>query len=193
MDLILASTSPYRRALVERLGVPFRCVDPGVDERLIERELVGATPRMIAEALARAKAEAVAASEPDAVVIGSDQLVSFEGEILGKPGTVEAAIKQLRRMSGRSHDLITAVQVIQGGKAQAHTDLTTLRFRLMTPDQIRRYVEQDHPLDCAGGYKLESRGIALFERIDSADHSAIVGIPLIALTSMLISLGFEIP
>jgi septum formation protein len=193
MDLILASTSPYRRALVERLGVPFRCVAPPVDEDALKGEMIGATPRALAERLALAKAAAVAVMEPEAVVIGGDQLVSFEGSILGKPGTIDRAIAQLRSMSGRPHQLITAISVFHAGIPYAHADVTTLHFRQLTLDEIRRYVEVDLPLDCSGSYKLESRGIALFERIESADHSAIVGIPLIALTSILRSIGFEIP
>jgi septum formation protein len=193
MDLILASTSPYRRALVERLGVPFRSVAPPVDEDALKAALPEASPRDLAAHLAHAKAAAVAAIEPDAVVIGGDQLVSLDGTILGKPGTVDLAVDQLRRMAGRTHELMTALSVIHAGKAYAHLDVTSLTVRPLTPDEIHRYVEVDRPLDCAGSYKLEARGIALFERIESADHSAIVGVPLIALTSILRSLGFAIP
>jgi septum formation protein len=193
MDLILASTSPYRRTLLERLGVPFRCVAPPVDEDALKREMTGANHRELAERLAIAKAASVAAIEPGAVVIGGDQLVSFEGEILGKPGTIERAIAQLERMSGRSHELITSIVVRNSDRNDVHTDVTTLHFRPLTLEEIRRYVEFDRPIDCAGSYKLESRGITLFERIESADHSAIVGLPLIALTSILRSIGLVIP
>jgi septum formation protein len=193
MDLILASTSPYRRALVERLGVPFRCVAPPVDERALEDSMPGATPRQLAEHLARAKALGVAAVEPGAVVIGGDQVVSVDGSILGKPGTAGHAKDQLRLLAGRSHELITAIHVIHQGRSHAHTDVTTLTCRPLTPEEIDRYVEADRPTDCAGSYKLESRGITLFAEIQSADHSAIVGIPLIALTSILRSIGLAIP
>jgi septum formation protein len=193
MDLILASTSPYRRALLERLGGPFRCVAPPVDEDALKREMVGATHRELAERLAIAKAASVSAIEPDAIVIGGDQLISFDGEILGKPGTVDAAIAQLERMSGRSHELITSIAVLHEGANRVHTDVTSLHFRPLTLDEIRRYVEFDRPIDCAGSYKIESRGITLFERIEAADHSAIVGLPLIALTSILRSIGLTIP
>jgi septum formation protein len=193
MELILASTSPYRRALVERLGVPFRCVAPPVNEAALKAELRGATPRELAERLAMAKAASVEALEPGAVVIGGDQLVAFEGSILGKPGTAERAVAQLLAMSGRSHELITAIHVRHHGHAYTHTDVANLLLRCLTLTEIRRYVEVDHPLDCAGSYKLESKGIALFERIESADHSAIVGMPLIALMTILRSIGFEIP
>ena len=140
-----------------------------------------------------AKAAGVASGEPDAAVIGGDQLVALDGSILGKPRTTEQAIAQLRSMSGRSHELITALIVLHGGRIYAHTDATRLYLRDLTPEAIYRYVEADRPLDCAGSYKLEARGIALFERIDSEDHSAITGVPLIALTTILRTIGFAIP
>jgi septum formation protein len=192
-DLILASTSPYRRAQVERLGVPFRSVAPPVDEDALKAAWGAIAPRELAERLALAKAEGVARGEPDAVVIGGDQLVAFEGSILGKPGTTEQAVAQLSAMSGRSHELITALAVIDGGRLYARTDVTRMILRPLTLEELRRYVEADRPLDCAGSYKLESRGIALFGRIESEDHSAIVGVPMIALTTILREVGFAIP
>ena len=116
MDLILASTSPYRRALLERLGLPFRCVAPPVDEEVLKQDGADSTPRALAERLAMAKAASVAAIEPDAVVIGGDQLVCFEGAILGKPGSIARAVLQLEAMSGRSHDLITAIVAMKQGR-----------------------------------------------------------------------------
>jgi septum formation protein len=193
MDLILASTSPYRRALVERLGVPFRCVAPPIDEETLKVEFREAGPRQLAERLAMAKASAVAREHPRAVVIGGDQLVALDGSMLGKPGTIEQAASQLQAMAGRTHELITALTVLHEGRSYAHMNVTKLVLRPLTPDEIRRYVEADRPLDCAGSYKLEARGITLFERIDSDDHSAIVGIPLIALTTILREIGFAIP
>ena len=192
-DLILASTSPYRRAQVERLGVPFRTVAPPVDEESLKRGWGAIAPRELAERLAMAKAEGVAREEPGAVVIGGDQLVAFEGSILGKPGTVEGAVEQLQAMAGRSHDLITALVVIHDGNSYASTDITRMSLRPLTHEEVLRYVEADRPIDCAGSYKLESRGIALFDRIESEDHSAIVGVPMIALTTILRRLGFAIP
>jgi septum formation protein len=193
MNLILASTSPYRRAQVERLGVPFRSVAPPVDEDALKSEWGAIEPRELAERLAMAKAQAIARSEPNAVVIGGDQLVAFESSILGKPGTTEQAVAQLSAMAGRSHELITAMAVIQGDRLYARTDVTRMTLRPLTLEEIRRYVEADRPLDCAGSYKLEARGIALFERIESEDHSAIVGVPMIALTTILREIGFAIP
>lgn len=193
MDLVLASTSPYRRAQVERLGVPFRCVAPRVDEDDLKREWGRVAPRELAERLARAKAASVAEVEPGATVIGGDQLVDFEGTILGKPGSVDAAVSQLSAMAGKDHRLITAMVVRRGDEVYAHTDVTTLTLRPLTTDEIRRYVEADRPLDCAGSYKIEGRGIALFERVESEDHSAIIGIPLIGLATILREIGYAIP
>ncbi len=193
MDLILASTSPYRRTQIERLGVSFRCVAPDLDEEAAKAAFGPASPRDLAVHLARAKAASIAGREPEAVVIGGDQLIAFDGRVLGKPGTAEQAMAQLAAMSGRSHELITAVVVFHEGRASVHTDVATLSLRPLTLEEIQRYVEADRPLDCAGSYRLESRGIALFERIESDDHSAIIGVPLIALTSILRSIGFAIP
>lgn len=190
-ELILASTSPYRRALLERLGLPFRCVDPGVDEWAFKAR--GLDPVALAEALARAKAGAVAVAEPVAVVIGGDQLVAFEGGVLGKPGTAEAAVGQLLAMAGREHQLVTAVAVADGGGVEVVTDVARLRLRPLTVDEAERYVAADRPLDCAGGYRIESLGIALFDRIESEDQTAIVGMPLIAVARLLRARGFAVP
>jgi len=191
MNLILASTSPYRQALIDRLGVPFRCVDPMVDESTWKAAIND--PQSLAEALALAKARAVADRFPAAVVIGGDQVVALDGQILGKPGTDERAVAQLRAMAGRSHELITAMAVVAPGRTYQETDVATLSVRPLSLGAIERYVAVDHPADCAGSYKLESRGITLFDRIEAKDHSAITGIPLIALTSILLELGFTIP
>lgn len=192
-NLVLASTSVYRRSLLERLGLAFRCRAPLCDEATLRREMPGMDPRSIAESLARSKATSLVAEEPGATIIGCDQLVAFEGRIFGKPGTVAAAIDQLAAMSGRTHELITAMVVIRGDETFGQTDVTRLRMRPLSRDEIGRYVTADVPLDCAGSYKLESRGIALFDRIESEDHSAITGLPLIALTTILRDLGFVIP
>jgi septum formation protein len=189
--LILASTSPYRRALLERLGVPFRCESPGVDEDAYKA--LGLPPRELAERLAAAKARALAGRFPDAAIVGGDQLACLGDAILGKPGSREAAVAQLLGLAGRSHRLITALAVWCRGAFHAHTDVATLAMRHLTRAEAERYVEADDPTDCAGSYKLERRGIALFERIEAADHSAITGLPLIALTSILRELGFAVP
>ena len=190
-SLVLASTSPYRRALLSRLGLPFRCRSPVCDEAALQVRL--ADPVVLAETLAREKAESVARVEPGSVVIGGDQVVDCEGRILGKPGTFERAVDQLSRLQGRAHRLVTAMAVWSEGRMIRHTDLTTLVMRPLTRAAIERYVTADQPLDCAGAYKLESRGIALFERIETEDHTAVTGLPLVALASILIRLGFELP
>jgi septum formation protein len=191
--LVLASTSRYRRGLLERLGIPFRCRAPLCDESALQRESAGLEPRRLAEALALGKATSLVEEEPGSTIIGCDQLVSFGGRIFGKPGTAVRAIDQLLTMSGQSHELITALVVIRGSDVFHHADVTRLRMRPLSRDAIERYVAADRPFDCAGSFKLESRGIVLFDRIESEDHSAITGLPLIALVTILRELGFAIP
>lgn len=195
MPLVLASTSKYRRALLERLGVPFESVSPACDEEALKDPRLA--PQALAEHLAEAKAASVAVQQPHAVVIGSDQLGAIEIDgrwtILGKPGTTERAVDQLAMMSGRTHVLITAMVVARGAERWRHTDITRLTMRALDRSALERYVAADQPLDCAGAYKLECRGIALFERIESADVSAITGLPLLALTRILAGLGYAVP
>lgn len=191
VELILASTSKYRRQLLARLGVPFRSVAPLVDEETLKDETLPA--RELAEKLAAAKAISVSGVEPQATIIGSDQVAACDGRLLGKPGSFAAAVEQLVAMSGREHELITAVCIWHPARIVRFTDVTTLRMRRLSREEIERYVAADQPLDCAGSYKLEERGIALFDSIRSADHSAITGLPLIAVTSVLRELGFAIP
>ena len=191
LDLVLASTSPYRRALLERLGLSFRTVAPRFNESSVSA--TGKSPQELAEALAMGKARSVAAIEPAATVIGSDQLVAIDGTIFGKPGSVDRAIDQLETLSGRTHELYTAVVVIQANRSLRYTDLTRLRMRPLLRDEIARYVNRDRPLDCAGSYKLEEQGIVLFESIETDDHTAIMGLPLLRLTSILRGLGFVVP
>jgi septum formation protein len=176
---------------LERLGLPFRWRAPRVNEDDFKAQ--GLDPQALADRLATAKALSLVADEPDATIIGSDQLVAFRGTVFGKPGTRERAIEQLLMMAGAVHTLITAVTVWHRGQTIRHTDRTTLHMRSLSRTEIERYVHADHPLDCAGAYKLEERGIALFERIESADHTAITGLPLIALVTILRQLGYPIP
>jgi len=190
-DLVLASTSVYRRALLDRLGVPFRCRAPSCDESVRPGE--ESNPTKLAERLAHAKAASLISVEPGAAIIGCDQVVSFEGHVYGKPRSKARAVEQLTAMAGRSHELITALVVIRDDRAYHHTDVTTLRLRQLTRAAIERYVAADEPFDCAGSYKLEARGIALFEEIEMNDYTAITGLPLIALVSILCELGFTIP
>ena len=174
--LILASTSRYRRALLQRLGVPFDCVAPDADET----RLPGEPAAEMAARLARVKAEVVAARHPEAIVIGSDQVALRGADLLGKPGSVERCREQLRTSSGQEVVFLTAVHVIDGsaGRAESHVDRTVVKFRDLSDAEIDRYIERDQPLDCAGGFKAEALGIALFDRIESVDPTGLTGLPL---------------
>lgn len=189
-ELILASTSIYRRALLERLGLPFATARPEVDESARPDE----APQTLAVRLARAKAEAVAATAPTAWVIGSDQVAELDGRPLGKPGTAENAIEQLRSMSAREVRFLTALCLAgPDGQRFEALDITTVRFRALDDDEIARYVERERPLDCAGSFKSEGLGIALFEAIDNRDPTALIGLPMIATARLLRDAGFAVP
>jgi septum formation protein len=180
--LVLASGSPYRRALLERLGLPFRHVAPHIDEGIA----AGEAPADAVRRLARAKAEAIRALEPGAVVIGSDQVALRGDEILGKPGNEAAAVRQLTLSAGREVEFLTAVcLLVPNADPEEHIDITRVVFRPMDPEEISRYVTLDQPLDCAGSFRAEGLGIALFERIDSQDPTGLVGLPLIWLAQAL--------
>jgi len=189
--LILASTSPYRRALLERLRLPFECIAPGT----VETQQTGESPAQMALRLARLKAEAVAAQFPEAVVIGSDQVAVRGSDRLGKPGSVEICRQQLQQSSGQEVQFLTAVHLIDRpqGRTESHVDRTTVRFRDLTDIEIERYVAADNPLDCAGGFKAESLGIALFERIESEDPTGLTGLPLIWVCGALRRAGISAP
>jgi septum formation protein len=189
--LILASTSAYRRALLERLKLPFDSVPPDVDETRLANEPV----ESLVARLARAKADAVAVRFPDAIVIGSDQAASRGDEILGKPLTVERCERELHKSSGHDVTFFTAVHIVDGraGRREQHVDRTVARFRQLTSDEIARYVERDQPLDCAGGFKAESLGIALFERVESSDPTALTGLPLAWVAAALRRAGLPAP
>lgn len=190
--LVLASTSPYRRVLIERLGIEFEAEAPHCDEEALKRPEL--SPRELALMLAREKALSLSSSHAGAYVLGSDQLVDLDGKVLGKPHTIEGAIAQLQSMRGRSHQLVTAMALVTpSGEVEEHLDVHTLTMRDLSDDSLVRYVKRERPLDCAGSYKIESGGIALFERIEGADFTAITGLPLMALTGMLRTHGFVVP
>lgn len=190
-DLVLASTSRYRRELLERFGIPFECVAPELDEAAARG---GETsPIAIARKLATEKAAAVAKAHKKAIVIGCDQVVALGEEVLGKPGSKDAAKAQLQRLAGHEHMLITAVAVHCGGKVEEFVDVTTLRMRKLEPKEIARYVDRDDPVDCAGAYKIERGGIALFDKIQGEDHTAITGLPLLKLAGVLRGFGVQVP
>lgn len=187
--LILASTSRYRAELLTRLGLPFEALAPGVDETT----LPGEQPQAAAARLARAKALAVAARHADAVVIGSDQVAVCDGMRLDKPGDRANAIRQLTAVSGRTVVFHTAVCVVGAGTAPAETLVpTAVAFRHLSPDVIERYVDREQPFDCAGSAKAEGLGIALIARIDGTDPTALIGLPLIAVTDLLARHGMSV-
>jgi len=188
--LILASSSPYRRALLERLRVPFACVSPGLAEAHLEGE--PATDR--AARLAHDKAQAVGMLHPDAVVIGSDQVAACDGALLDKPGDAARCKAQLAQLSGRTAHFYTGCVVRRAaGAPLLHLDITTVVFRTLAAAEIERYVAAEQPWDCAGGFKAEGLGIALFERIESADPTALIGLPLIWLAGALRASGYPLP
>jgi septum formation protein len=188
--LVLGSTSRYRRELLERLRLPFEVAAPQVDEAPAR----GEAPAALARRLALAKAHAVAAAQPhDTVVIGSDQVADVDGEPVGKPGTHENAVLQLRRMSGRSIVFHTAVAVVRPATGYAECLLAPVRvvFRHLADDEIERYLRLERPYDCAGSAKSETLGIALLQAIESDDPTALVGLPLIRTCALLRAAGLD--
>lgn len=185
--VILGSTSRYRAELLARLGIAFDQAAPDVDET----PLPGETPEQIARRLALAKARAVAARFPDAVVIGSDQVADLAGTPLGKPGTHERAVQQLRAMRGQTVVFQTALAVVCQATGFEQADLAAVRvvFRDLTDDEIEHYLRAEQPYDCAGSAKSEGLGIALLERIDNDDPTALVGLPLIRTCRLLRAAG----
>jgi len=187
--LVLASTSPYRRELLGRLRLPFDVARPDVDETPVP----GESPATLALRLARAKAAAVSARFPDAWVIGSDQVADLDGVPLGKSGHRDAAIAQLESMSNRAVVFRTAVSVRRGDVAHDALDATRVRFRPLSRAEIERYVDAEQPFDCAGSFKSEALGIALFDAIETHDPTALIGLPMIATARLLRTAGFLLP
>ena len=189
--IVLASTSSYRRGLLSRLQLTFVVASSNVDEIAI----VGESPRDTALRLALAKAQAVASHEPSAIVIGSDQVAALDGQALGKPGGRQAAIDQLMRMQGRRVLFHTALAAVHSGAPMVQVDCvdTAVVFRSLDRSTIKAYVGHDKPYDVAGAAKIESLGIALVESVESLDPTALIGLPLIRLVTMLTVLGVAVP
>lgn len=189
--LILASSSKYRKILLEKLGISFQCISPQVDETRNS----GESPGALVKRLAIQKAAVVAENHPKSLVIGSDQLAVFRAQIIGKPGSHEKAVEQLTHFSGQTIDFLTAVSVqcVQSGYSEHHTDLTRVFFRHLKPDEIERYLQKEKPYDCAGAFKAESLGIVLFEKISSDDPTALTGLPMIHASNMLRQAGLQLP
>lgn len=187
--LVLASTSPYRRELLARLGVEFTTARPDVDET----PLPGEAPEALVARLARAKAQAVAAAHPEALVIGSDQVAVLDGAILGKPGSHERAREQLLRASGREVRFLTGLALCDGERCAVEVEPYGVVFRTLSEGQIERYLRREQPYDCAGSFKSEGLGIVLFERLEGEDPNALIGLPLIRLVRMLEAAGCILP
>jgi len=189
--LILASTSRYRRSLLERIAPPFEVMASGVDEA----PLPGESPRARAGRLSLAKARAVAERHPKAIVIGSDQVAAAGDRVLDKPGDEAACRAQLAALSGKSAHFFTgcAVVSVDARLSLTHLDTTTVMFRALSETEINRYVAREKPFDCAGGFKVEALGITLFTRIDSHDPTALIGLPLIWLAGALRTAGYLLP
>jgi septum formation protein len=188
-ELILASTSRYRRELLERLRIPFRAESPAVDET----PHPGEPPARLAERLALAKAHALAGRFPDAVVIGADQVADVDGAPIGKPGSHERAVEQLRDMSGRTIVFQTALAVVRAsiGFAEVRRVPVSVRFRTLSDAEIEFYLRTEQPYDCAGSAKCETLGIALLDAIASDDPTALIGLPLIQTSALLRAAGLD--
>jgi septum formation protein len=188
--LILASTSPFRRALLSRLGLPFQTVNPKTDESPLSDE----TPEHLALRLSEAKARAVAEYFPDALIIGSDQVAICEGRVYGKPGNHERAVAQLRELSGKTVNFFTGLCLLdtRDGTARLRGVPTLVTFRELTEAEIETYLDREPAYDCAGAAKSEGLGIALIARLEGSDPNALVGLPLIALCDLFREAGFQV-
>jgi septum formation protein len=192
MELVLASTSSFRREQLARLGIAFTCRAPAVSEQHLDGESAASR----AGRLATEKANAVASTmDADCLVIGSDQVAVSGTRVLDKPGSTERAVSQLLACSGRKVTFHTAVCLAVGhnGARHLHIDHTDVLFRELTETEVRRYVDRDDPLNCAGSFKCESLGITLFDAIETRDPTALIGLPLIALSAMLREAGIDLP
>jgi septum formation protein len=188
MTLILASTSTYRRLLLQRLGLEFTVQAPAVDESAQP----GESAHTLVQRLAVEKACAVALNNPSAVVIGADQLACLDEQVLGKPGTIANAQRQLAACSAQRVEFLTAVSVCCGAqRCVTVVDRTSVQFRELSQQAIRTYVAREQPLDCAGAFKAEGLGIALFSSIHSDDPTALIGLPLIKLCTLLQQFGID--
>jgi len=187
--LVLASTSPFRRALLERLGLPFTTAAPEVDETRRPEE----PPQVLVLRLAESKARAVAPEHPGALIIGSDQVACIDGQVIGKPGGRDAAIAQLQRASGKTLMFHTGLCLLNSatGRAQTLVEPFQVHFRPLTLERINGYLDREQPYNCAGSFKSEGLGIALFERLEGEDPSALIGLPLIRLVTLLESEGLD--
>ena len=189
--VVLASTSPYRMQLLRQLGFPFHVAAPQFEEHIDQ----AIAPELLVKHLASHKARSLAESYPDALIIGADQVfVNSQGQILGKPGNFETAVRQLRSMAGKTHTFFTGLSVYDSTSGEALTDFVTYRVTLrpLNEDQIRNYLRRENPIDCAGSFKIEGLGIALMSRLEGEDYSSLIGLPLIKLTDFLAYFGVHV-
>lgn len=189
-DLILASTSPYRKAQLAQLCLPFSTCAPGVDEEPYKQRITN--PDELARVLSQAKADAVASRYSDAIVIAGDQVADIDGMVLDKPGTPERAVAQLQQLSGKTHYLWSGLAVAYQGQTDVFLARQAMTMRALSLQEIERYVQVDQSWDCCGAYKIESLGIALFSSIEGEDHTAITGVPLITLVNALEARGIRV-
>ena len=189
--LLLASSSPFRRQLLDKLGLDFIHQSPDIDET----RLAGESPVALVMRLAREKAAALAGSHPDTLIIGSDQVAVIGDRVLGKPGTREKAIEQLSAASGQRVTFLTGLCLLNTatGRTQVACDPFHVQFRTLRPAQIERYVDAEQPLNCAGSFKSEGLGIVLFKALEGRDPNTLVGLPLILLTEFLAAEGISLP
>ena len=189
--ILLASASRYRQGLLDRFLSDYETVTPGVDESVRD----GESPREMAARLARSKAEAASSTNPDALIIGADQLAVLEDKVLGKPGDHQRAVEQLLAASGKSVQFLTAVCVLDPGtrRRYEHIDRTVVRFRQFDRRLADTYLHHDQPYDCAGSFKIEGAGFVLFESVTTDDPTALIGLPMIWLAGTLHELGYLLP
>ncbi len=189
--LILASTSPFRREILQKLGLPFDATAPHTDETMLD----GESPEDLVSRLAQSKARAVADDWPDALIIGSDQVACVDGEILGKPGNRQNAVKQLLQAAGKTVTFYTGLCLLNSGNQQVQTscELFRVHFRQLNELQIGRYLDHEQPFNCAGSFKSEGMGITLFSKLEGDDPNTLIGLPLIRLVEMLGNEGVELP
>jgi septum formation protein len=189
--LVLASTSPFRKALLQRLGLVFETLSPQVDETPLQGESATAMVKRLSEAKARAGAQQYA----DALIIGSDQVAVCEGDVLGKPGNHENAHRQLARLAGHRVSFLTGLCLYDASTDEIKLDLVPyhVNFRALTDQQIERYLKAEQPYNCAGSFKSEGLGISLFESMQGEDPNALIGLPLIRLVSWLNEAGIDVP
>jgi septum formation protein len=189
--LVLASTSPFRREILQKLAIPFDAAAPDTDETMMDKE----SPEALVSRLAESKARAVAHDWPNALIIGSDQVACVDGEILGKPGNRQNAMQQLTQAAGKAVTFYTGLCLLNSGSQQAQIscELFKVYFRQLNEAQIARYLDHEQPFNCAGSFKSEGMGITLFSKLEGDDPNTLIGLPLIRLVEMLGNEGVELP